>query len=371
MHQFLNQSIATVLEKASGQLHKKLPFVVYNKPNSDTLIGIFQKNATLHLVEDYNERGFVFAPFNGNKIICIPEKDSEIVLSEFKAIDDYKSVAILAEKEDSEAKERYESIIQKAIVAIQSGNLSKVVLSRKEILKVSNFDFILVLQRLLHSYPSAFSYCFYHPQIGLWLGAFSEQLLKVEDTFFYTSAVAGTQLFEENKEVVWQTKEQQEQEFVSDFIIEKLNNSASEIKISKPYTLKAGNLLHIKTDIEGKLNSNSNLKQVLEILHPTPAVCGLPLDKAKDFILNHESYDREYYSGFLGELNTDFSNQKNATDLYVNLRCVKLDLVSQSESIDAHLFVGGGITKDSIPEKEWNETVNKSQTIKKILDLAF
>jgi len=36
----------------------------------------------------------------------------------------------------------------------------------------------------------------------LWLGAFSEQLLKMEGASFYTSAVAGTQLFHENKEVV-------------------------------------------------------------------------------------------------------------------------------------------------------------------------
>jgi isochorismate synthase len=249
--------------------------------------------------------------------------------------------------------------------------LDKVVLSRKEIHTLKDFNFIVVLQRLLNSYPSAFSYCFYHPNVGLWLGAFSEQLLKMEGASFYTSAVAGTQVFEEKKSVIWQGKEQQEQEFVSDFIVNKIKKIASQIKISAPYTIKAGNLLHIKTDIQGILNSDANLKQIVEILHPTPAVCGLPLDKAKDFILNHEGYDREYYSGFLGELNADFSNQKNATDLYVNLRCVKLDVVSQSEKIDAHLFVGGGITKDSIPEKEWNETVNKSQTIKKILDLAF
>ena len=79
----------------------------------------------------------------------------------------------------------------------------------------------------------------------------------------------------------------------------------------------------------------------------------------------------EYYSGFLGEFNNDFIVQKNATDLYVNLRCVKIDLVAQSKQIEANIFVGGGITKDSIPENEWYETVNKSQTIKKILDLAF
>ena len=95
----------------------------------------------------------------------------------------------------------------------------------------------------------------------------------------------------------------EEQQFVTDFILENLKNVTSEVAVSSPYTLKAGNLLHIKTDIEGVINENSNLKEVVSVLHPTPAVCGLPKDKAKDFILENEGYDREYYTGFLGELN--------------------------------------------------------------------
>lgn len=368
MHQFSNQSIAIVLEKASNQLQNKLPFVVYNKPNSDKLIGIFQKNTILHLVKEYQEKGFVFAPFIGNEIVIIPESESEIILADFNVVTAQEPTFSRSEIENSSSKESYKKVIQKAIDTIESGSLDKVVLSRKEIHTLTDFNFVVVLQRLLNSYPSAFSYCFYHPNVGLWLGAFSEQLLKMEGASFYTSAVAGTQVFEEKKSVIWQSKEQQEQEFVSDFIVNKIKEIASQIKISAPYTLKAGDLLHIKTDIQGILNSDANLKQIVEILHPTPAVCGLPLDKAKEFINDHEGYDREYYSGFLGELNVDFNSKTSDTDLYVNLRCVKIDLVPKPEPSQAHLYVGGGITKDSDPEKEWYETVNKSLTIKKILD---
>ena len=368
MHQFSNQSIAAVLEKASGQLQNKLPFVVYNKPNSDKLIGIFQKNTILHLVKEYQEKGFVFAPFIGNKIVIIPESESEILLADFNVVTAQESSFSKSEIENSSSKESYKKVIQKAIDTIESGSLDKVVLSRKEIHTLTDFNFVVVLQRLLNSYPSAFSYCFYHPNVGLWLGAFSEQLLKMEGVSFYTSAVAGTQVFEEKKSVIWQSKEKQEQEFVSDFIVDKIKEIASQIKISAPYTLKAGNLLHIKTDIQGILNSDANLKQIVEILHPTPAVCGLPLDKAKEFINDYEGYDREYYSGFLGELNVDFNTKTSDTDLYVNLRCVKINLVPKPEPSQAHLYVGGGITKYSDPEKEWYETVNKSLTIKKILD---
>jgi isochorismate synthase len=98
------------------------------------------------------------------------------------------------------------------------------------------------------------------------------------------------------------------------------------------------------------------LQQVIQLLHPTPAVCGFPKEQSKDFILENENYDRTFYTGFLGELNIE-----NQTDLFVNLRCMEI------EDAKAHLFMGCGITKDSIPEKEWEESINKSATMKKIL----
>ena len=99
-----------------------------------------------------------------------------------------------------------------------------------------------------------------------------------------------------------------------------------------------------------------DLKNLLNTLHPTPAVCGLPKEAAKFFILQNEKYDRTYYSGFLGEINDDFD-----TELFVNLRCAKI------EKNVAQIYVGGGITKESNPEKEWSETHLKTNTIKSIL----
>ena len=91
-------------------------------------------------------------------------------------------------------------------------------------------------------------------------------------------------------------------------------------------------------------------------MHPTPAVCGFPKDESKAFILENENYDRTFYTGFLGELNVH-----NQTDLFVNLRC--MEIVDKQ----VNLFIGCGITKDSIPEKEWEESINKSMTMNKIL----
>jgi isochorismate synthase len=162
----------------------------------------------------------------------------------------------------------------------------------------------------------------------------------------------------------------EEQQFVTDFILNNLKNLTSEEIVSSPYTVQAGTLAHIKTDIEGVIKENSSLKQVVSVLHPTPAVCGLPKEAAKDFILENEGYDREYYTGFLGELNKEgFNKEELKTDLYVNLRCMQIKIGAELETTQVHLYMGCGITVDSIPEKEWRESVNKSVTMKKILDL--
>lgn len=347
--------------KVKQQESQNLPFVIYRKPNKTKLIGFFQKNDHLYFAEDFKETGFIFAPFNGNQIILIPKKESVLWESELTAFKgNYDS-----DKEYSENntdKERFESLVQKGVDATANGVFEKVVLSRKEIIDLPDFDLVSVFKKLIYTYPDAFCYCWYHPKIGLWIGATPERLLKASKKKFFTMALAGTQNYEDTIDVAWEKKEMEEQQYVTDFILDNIKSLTREVAISSPYTLKAGGVLHIKTDIEGKLNKDSNMKQVVSVLHPTPAVCGLPKESARNFILENEKYDREYYTGFLGEINKkEFSKDTSKTDLYVNLRCMQIT------NKQAHLYVGCGITKDSIPENEWKESVNKSMTMKRVL----
>jgi isochorismate synthase len=194
------------------------------------------------------------------------------------------------------------------------------------------------------------------------MGATPETLLKVNGNKFQTVALAGTQLYSGSEEVYWQKKEKEEQQFVTDYVVEKIGELVSEIQISVPKTIKAGNLLHIKTAIQGIVDETANLKELVLLLHPTPAVCGLPKHNAFDFIINNEGYNREFYAGFLGEINY---NENSETDLYVNLRCMQIQM--NSEINKAILYIGCGITKDSIPENEWFETVNKAMTLKNVI----
>lgn len=352
---------STLFKKIEYHFNQKLPFAVYNKPNAKKIIGVFQVDDTVHYVENFEEKGFVFASFDGKKNVVIPYNQSQILTENFEGFSIDESSKTFEEIQSNDDKSNYIKLVQKGIDAIHNGDFGKVVLSRKESLLYSDFDLITAFKKILKAYPTAFTYCFFHPKVGLWLGAFSEQLIQVKNKRLKTMAVAGTQVYLENQAVIWESKEKAEQQFVTDFITESLNNYVNDTKVSEPYTMKAGNVVHIKTDIEAALNESSNLKEVIAILHPTPAVCGFPKDTAKAFINNNEGYDREFYSGFLGELNYDIEKDENSTDLYVNLRCMKID------ENTLNLFVGCGITKDSISENEWLETVHKSKTIKQIL----
>ena len=349
--------------KVKQQKAQNLPFVLYRKPNNIKLVGFFQNNDHLYFAENFEETGFVFAPFEGSQRILIPKSQSvkwEELITSFEENQN----TSFTDLEDSHAKEIFENLVQKGIDAIAKGTLKKVVLSRKEIVDLPVFDLVSIFEKLIQSYPSAFCYCWFHPKIGLWMGATPERLLKSNNTTFQTMSLAGTQKLQSEKDVVWENKEMEEQQFVTDFILNNLKDLTSEVSVSSPYTAIAGTLAHIKTDIEGVINDNSSLIEVVSVLHPTPAVCGLPKETAKDFIIENEGYEREYYTGFLGELNKEgFNKGELKSDLYVNLRCMQI------KDNQAHLYMGCGITMKSIPEKEWKESVNKSMTMKKILNL--
>ncbi|TCN58762.1 isochorismate synthase [Flavobacterium circumlabens] len=344
------------------KLHKEqnLPFVLYSKPNSTKMIGLLQQNNVLYTVSDFTEKGFVFASFDEKQLILIPENESEIITSEQENIE-----FSLIERSDSGfdpvAKKQYEDLVAKGIQAIKNEEFKKVVLSRSESVVVTDFDFITTFQQLIQLYPTTFSYCFFHPEIGFWMGATPEQLLKANGNVFETTALAGTQKAESEVEISWQQKEKDEQQYVTDFIVKRLREVALSVQVTEPYSIKAGSIWHIKTDISGVLNENSTLEEVIDTLHPTPAVCGLPKKKAKAFIIANENYDRTFYTGFLGELNSSLASNAVSSDLFVNLRSMQ---IMENKAI---LYMGCGITKESIPEKEWEESVNKSMTMKRVL----
>ena len=347
-----------LFETARDHFSAQLPFVLFCKPNTDKMVGVFQKNNQLHALKEATESGFVFVSFDEKQRYYLPVNECNVIVKT-KNQDDF----FLSKENDNsyeeDSKKEFENLVYNGVQAIKNGQFQKVVLSRKELILLPNLDIVSIFRQLVFNYTTAFNYCFFHPKIGLWIGATPEQFINIQGNTLSTVALAGTQLFE--NDLVWHNKEKVEQQLVTDFIINALKPFSKQIKVSNPKTVQAGKLAHLKTDISALIDKN-NLQEIITQLHPTSAVCGMPKEAAFQFILENEGYDRSFYTGFLGELNIDFTTfRRENSDLFVNLRCMKV------EENRATIFVGCGVTKDSDPEKEYIETVNKSQTMKKVL----
>ncbi|WP_417237581.1 chorismate-binding protein [Bizionia sp.] len=376
-------TFSVFLENLQDQYVNNLPFVAYRNPNETIIKTFLQQDDTLYKTTNFSESGFVFSPFNIKETsVLIPVETSLILEFESETIEE-SSINSCASKviETSDitvAKQNHIALVEKGIKAIHKGTFEKVVLSRQESITISETNPIKIYKRLLETYPTAYVYVWFHPKVGLWLGATPETLLHIENNQFSTMALAGTQVYKNTIDVVWKDKELEEQQIVTNFIVSNLESQLDNLKISEVETVKAGNLLHLKTHISGRVNSDtSSLKNIIEILHPTPAVCGMPKEEAKQFILENEAYKRDFYTGFLGELNIKKSISRNpnrrnvennaytriktVSNLFVNLRCMQI------QNTEALLYIGGGITKDSNPNLEWEETMAKSVTMKKVL----
>ena len=252
--------------------------------------------------------------------------------------------------------ECYNSAFEKFSKALNDGIFKKLVLSRCEKIPFENIDSFGSFLKACAAYPRMMVYLAKTPATGIWLGCTPEILLSGEKSHYRTVALAGTMAADGNdiRNLVWSEKNKEEQAVVASYIRSRLNVLATVIEEEGPYTSKAGNLVHLKSEFHFSPKPSCSLADIIGSLHPTPAVCGLPKDEALAFILKNEGYDRSYYSGIVGML--DFSG---TTNLYVNLRCANL-----SEGI---AYAGGGLLRQSDVRSEWNETEEKLKTIKKIL----
>ncbi|WP_222984000.1 chorismate-binding protein [Flagellimonas meishanensis] len=343
----------TIFDKMTASLKADLPFVGYRKPGEKQITVIYQDGKVLHCAPNFEERGFVFAPFDKRKEIVLIKADeiqtgifAEPPFSETKSV-----------KQIPSGKQFHMDLVQKGIKEIQTGGLEKVVLSRKITTKKSK-GAIEIFQDLLRSYPRAFTYLLHHPKVGLWCGATPETLVQIKDSRIKTMSLAATMAFQAGSKPVWGTKEIEEQRLVSEYMKTRLLPFTTKLDLGEATSIRAGNLWHLQSEFIGELLPNADLGKLITSLHPTPAVCGIPVAMANKFINENEGYNRSFYTGFLGELNLWSTKDLS---LFVNLRCMELHHET------ATIFVGGGITGASEPESEWMETQHKSQTMLRVL----
>ncbi|GHC58137.1 isochorismate synthase [Ulvibacter litoralis] len=348
---------SAMLEKIKSQYDSKIPFSIYSLPDSDTITCYFQIKNEIMEGNCFLEQDMLFAPFDSEKpLYCIPANKAEVVSIPFPKNSITQQEVSIDEKEEDLIK--HLKLVKAARDAIKNKKANKIVVSRKKDIVIQPLDFSILLNRLFNLFSNTYRYLWYHPDTGLWCGATPETLVKTEGLSFTTMALAGTQKVNSKRPPDWTSKEITEQQYVTDAITTSLQRVTSVVKISKTYTQLAGSLAHLRTDISGVLkNGKATLATISNALHPTPAVCGTPTKFAKSFIAFNEGYDREFYTGFTGPINPGSGDSQ----LFVNLRCLKI------EETTATLYVGGGITIDSEPEKEWEETKNKMQTMLQVL----
>ncbi|GAA4011160.1 hypothetical protein GCM10022408_24380 [Hymenobacter fastidiosus] len=257
----------------------------------------------------------------------------------------------------------YTALVETGVDAIRHGQVMKVVSSRAARRPLpAGFDALRAFENLGQRYPQAFVSLVSAPGAGTWLGASPEVLVEIgADGVFRTMALAGTQPLTPGmvpNQAIWRQKEIEEQALVSRYIV----NCFKQLRLREydetgPRTTVAGQLLHLRTDFAVNLHNvpfPTLGTDMLRLLHPTSAVGGMPKQAALSFLHQHEGYDRAYYSGFLGPVNLP---QAGVARLFVNLRCLQL------RTSEAVLYAGAGLTIDSDPEREWNETEMKLSTV--------
>ncbi|WP_075350915.1 chorismate-binding protein [Algoriphagus marinus] len=261
-------------------------------------------------------------------------------------------------------KKHFIKLVKKGILAIKEGTLEKVVPARTKYIPLEeSFDLAKSLFSMLEAYPNSFVNFFHIPTVGTWIGASPEILIETKGNYFHTMSLAGTQpAIGENplKTAAWTQKEIEEQALVSRYIVDCFKKiRLREYEEHGPKTVLAGTLLHLRSDFKVDMKA-TNFPQLgsvmLQLLHPTSAVCGMPRKAAHAFLKDFEDLDRSFFAGFIGPVNIE-----NETSIYVNLRTASLQ---NGYSI---LYAGAGVTEESDPEKEWEETELKCQIIGKFL----
>ncbi len=341
---------------------------VWYMPEEDELYwlsaGSTEKISNLHHLKTSVASGFVFYPFNN-------QATTPVFLSSPKYFQGFNQMSetfkinsennfTLPEKPahlQSTLGTEYLEALKLILQKIRSGEAQKVVLSKIKIVERQKKSPAELFLKLKEKYPGAYCWMFYTPETGLWTGASPEILLTHSEGKFTTVALAGSRKAGIVNNQPWPEKERREQQFVTDYITSALKNiGVKDLTVSEPFNYIAGNIEHIRTDIFFKTGGVST-DAILSALHPTPAVGGFPKTEALKIINEYEPHQRDYYTGFLGTM-----NMSGTSHLFVNLRCMKI------WENHYQLFTGGGITAQSDPHAEWEETELKTQTLLAVIE---
>ncbi len=321
-------------------------FIAYSMPGTtEYLYATMSSIACGTLDEQVRDYDFVFCPFDKEKHQQLFFKFSSLASGR-----KFECSPSTETQTESTSYNEYSAQFNKIKDSIKGGLLHKAVLSKLKFYKTDTSNLYDQFIALKNDHLNAFTYLLHLPSFGTWLGASPELVLSSTKDSYHTKAVAGTKAADSLMD--WTEKEIKEHAFVEEHFTRSFERESLEYSISKSFDLKAGAMVHICSELTVEKSPLSTLSKLMDIIHPSPALSGFPISKAVELIGNVEAHDRSYYCGFLGPI-----SKEGNLSFFANIRCLQ----AYNNGILLHL--GGGLTADSVCEKEWEETELKATTL--------
>jgi menaquinone-specific isochorismate synthase len=258
-------------------------------------------------------------------------------------------------------REEWAEQVSAAVSRIEAGDLRKVTLAQALTIELAHDVSIPdALARLGESYPDCFRFCFEPTTDGAFFGATPERLATLRGQTVETDALAGSvgrgDTPEEDADleasIERSEKMAHEHELVVETIRDQLAPVSGDVRVADRRVRKLATIQHLWTPIEADLTDDGHVLSIVEALHPTPAVGGLPPERALRTIRETESFARGWYASPVGW----FDAAGDGT-FAVGLRSAVTDRSS------ATLFAGNGIVADSDPDEEYEEVQLKYRPI--------
>ncbi len=262
---------------------------------------------------------------------------------------------------DNPTRDRWDHNVREACQRFDDNQLEKVVLAREIRLECSTEpDSVAVLDRLLGRAEGSIRYAL-RSGSATFLGATPERLVLRRGSTITTEALAGSASIRDSEpeQLLSDSKNLLEHSLVVREIVARLERLGADVSVPETPQLKRfGSLTHLHTLLQARKLASPHVLEIAEHLHPTPAVGGIPLERALEFIAAHESFDRGRYAGPVG-----WFDGNGDGEFAVALRS---GLISGK---DIRLYAGAGLVHGSEPDAEWRETDLKFQSFLDALGL--
>ncbi|AXR78128.1 isochorismate synthase [Natrarchaeobaculum sulfurireducens] len=257
--------------------------------------------------------------------------------------------------------DRWDEQVDGALERIADGSLTKVVLAQALTVDLEEpVDVSATVERLRRRYPNCYRFLVNGGDGATFFGAPPERLVSKRNTRVETEALAGSVPRGETPEaddeyadqLLADEKLRHEHELVVDAICTQLESFVSDLSVADRTIRRLANIQHLLTPISATLETDHHVLELVETLHPTPAVGGVPPEVAWETIRETESFDRGWYAGPVG-----WFDAAGDGEFAVGLRSG----VASDETVT--LFAGSGIVADSDPTAEWEEVQLKFRPV--------